>query len=191
MLERQAKLKGAVIVAGINEREGEKLYNTAVLVDASGVIGKYRKIHLFVDEKDFFMPGDLGLPVFQIKGYKVGIQICFDYLFADAWRLLAMKGADIICHPSNLITENAYRTLPGQALMNQVYIATANRTGTEYELAFCGKSAVYGPSGEIMMMLGREEEAVGFINLDLSLARNKMITSRNHVFDDLRPEAYF
>jgi predicted amidohydrolase len=178
------------IVAGINENDNGKLYNTSVLIGPEGVIGKYRKIHLFVNEKDFFEPGNLGLPVFNTGKIKLGMLICFDYLFADVWRLMAVKGADMICHPSNLITQNAYRTLPGHALMNRIFILTSNRFGTEGDLTFCGRSIALKPDGSILFEAGREEEGVFVVDLDPEEARDKMVTTRNHAFDDRRPDQY-
>lgn len=178
------------VVAGINENDRGKLYNTVVVLGPDGIVGKYRKIHLFVNEKDFFEPGDLGLPIFDLGDYRIGIQVCFDYLFADPWRILAIKGADLICHPSNLITQNAYRTLPGHALMNRVFIITSNRFGTEGDLAFCGRSVVHAPNGAVIMEAGPKEAGVSLITLDLNQARDKMVTSRNHAFNDRRPDQY-
>jgi len=191
MLIRAAEKYNFKIVAGINEMDGNKLYNTSVLVGSEGVLGKYRKIHLFVNEKDFFEPGNLGLPVFDMGDYTLGMQICFDYLFPDTWRILSQKGADLICHPSNLITENAYKTLPGLALTNKIYIATANRIGTEQELTFCGKSIIHDPHGDVMLKLANDKQESAQVTIDLTESRNKMITSRNHIFLDRRPDAYF
>jgi predicted amidohydrolase len=190
MLIEDAKKKNRYIVSGVNERDGDRLYNTALLAGPGGYIGKYRKIHLFVDEKDFFEAGDLGLPVFDLDGFKLGIQICFDYLFADAWRILAQKGANLVCHPSNLITENAYRALPGQALMNRIFIATANRTGTEGELTFCGQSIIFAPDGSTLLKTPREGEHIAQCEIDITLSHDKMITRRNHVFEDRRTDLY-
>ncbi len=189
-LQRFAKEREAYVVAGLNENDGGKLFNTSVLTGPKGVIGKYRKVHLFVDEKDFFEPGNLSLPLFSIGEIKLGMLICFDYLFAEAWRVLALKGADIICHPSNLITQNAYRTLPGQALMNRVFILTANRIGAEDDLTFCGRSIAYTPDGAVLMEAGRTEEGVFTFEFDPLLARDKMVTDRNHAFTDRRPDQY-
>jgi predicted amidohydrolase len=189
-LLRQASTKDLCIVSGINEREGDKLYNSAILVSPEGVIGKYRKMHLFVNEKDIFQKGNIGLPVFDLGDFKIGMMICFDYLFPEPWRMLAQRGADLICHPSNLLTENAHRCLPGLALMNRIYIATANRIGTEGELEFNGKSLFTDPKGRIIEMASPDKTEIIFAEIDTQLSHNKMVTSRNHVFDDRRPEAY-
>ena len=178
------------IVSGINEREGDSLYNSAVLVGPEGYIGKYRKIHLFMNERDIFKPGEGDLPVFDLGGYKIGMMICFDYLFPEPWRIMAQKGADIICHPSNLLTVNAQRCIPGLSLMNRIYILNANRTGTEREIVFNGNSLICRPDGKIIGMASQDNTEVLTHTIDIDLARNKMVTSRNHVFNDRRPELY-
>jgi predicted amidohydrolase len=186
----EAKAKNIFIVSGINEREGDKLFNTAILVGKEGVIGKYRKAHLFMNEKDIFQKGNLGFPVFDLGGIKIGMMICFDYLFPEPWRIMAQKGADLVCHPSNLLTMNAHRCLPGLSLMNRIYIASANRYGTESDITFSGHSAITDPSGIITTMASADKSEIISMEIDTELSRNKMITGRNHVFDDRRPEIY-
>jgi predicted amidohydrolase len=189
-LMEKAQEKGVFIVSGINEREGDKLYNSAILVGPDGYIGKFRKMHLFMNEKDIFQPGNAGLPVFDLGGFKIGIMICFDYLFPEPWRIMAEKGADLICHPSNLLTENPHRCLPGIALMNRIYVATANRIGTERGNSFNGRSFFTDPTGIIQNMLSPDQPGISTLEINTGLSRNKMITSRNHVFADRRPDAY-
>ncbi|NTV82692.1 MAG: hypothetical protein HGA23_00145 [Bacteroidales bacterium] len=189
-LLRKAREKDLFIVSGINEREGEHLFNSAILAGPSGIIGKYRKMHLFMNEKDIFQKGNSGLPVFNLGPFKIGIMICFDYLFPEPWRIMAEKGADLICHPSNLLTENPHRCLPGIALMNRIYVATANRIGNEGNIVFNGKSFFTDPTGMIISRLSQDKTEIASMDIDTQLSRNKMITSRNHVFDDRRPEVY-
>lgn len=189
-LQEQASLLGLHIVSGINERAGDVLYNSAICVGADGVLGRYRKMHLFMNEKDIFRPGDAGLPVIDLGGYKIGMMICFDYLFPEPWRIMAQKGADIICHPSNLLTENAQRCIPGLSLMNRVYIANANRTGNERGLYFNGNSLICQPDGRIVEKASSNDPEVISHVIDTEHSRNKMVTVRNHVFDDRRPDQY-
>ena len=189
-LVSKARVNNLYIVSGINEREGKWLFNSAILVGPSGLIGRYRKMHLFMNEKDIFQKGNAGLPIFDLGDFKIGILICFDYLFPEPWRIMAQKGADLICHPSNLLTENPHRCMPGIALMNRIYTATANRTGTEKGLFFNGKSFFTDPTGRIINMLSLEKSETASLEIDTRLSQNKMITSRNHVFDDRRPDVY-
>ena len=186
----EAKAKNIFIVSGINERAGDKLYNTAILAGSKGIIGKYRKAHLFMNEKDIFQKGDAGFPVFDLGGFKIGIMICFDYLFPEPWRMMAQQGADLICHPSNLLTMNAHRCLPGLSLMNRIYIATSNRIGTEGDITFNGLSVITEPSGIITAMASPDKTEIISTEIDTELSGNKMVTLRNHVFNDRRPEIY-
>jgi predicted amidohydrolase len=189
-LTEKAARKKACIVSGVCEKDGDLLYNTSVLVDAQGIKARYRKIHLFMNEKDIFQPGDGNLPVVDIGGCKVGMLICFDYLFPEVWRLEAMKGADVICHPSNLLTQNAHRCVPGISIMNRVFILTANRTGEERGMQFNGQSFITNPNGEVIARASVEREEILNKELDIDMARNKWITARNHAFSDRRPDIY-
>lgn len=179
------------IVSGFNERDGDRLYNSAILIGPRGYVGRYRKLHLFMDEKDHFEPGDAGLPVFDIGWCRVGMLVCFDWMFPEAWRVLALKGADVICHPSNLVLSGlAQRAVPVHALTNRLYVVTANRIGTERSLSFTGLSTIANPGGEVLVQASPSEEEVSLVDADVSLARDKHITSRNHIFADRRPQEY-
>jgi predicted amidohydrolase len=179
------------VVSGLNERDGDYLYNSAVLVSPEGYVGKYRKLHLFMNEKDYFQPGDAGLPVFDIGLCRVGILVCFDWQFPEVWRVLALEGADVICHPANLVLPGlAQRAVPIHALTNRVYTVTANRTGTEGELTFTGMSTLANPGGEVLVQASAGGEEAGLVEVDITLARDKQVTARNHIFADRRPELY-
>ena len=180
-LVESARRNQCFIVSGINERLNENLFNSAVLVGQEGVIGIYRKLHLFMNA---------GLPVFDLGGFKIGIMICFDYLFPEPWRIMAQKGADLVCHPSNLLTENAQRCLPGISLMNRIYVATANRIGTERGITFNGSSLFTDPSGKIINMASVDKTEIITTEIDTQLSANKMINPINHVFGDRRPDVY-
>jgi len=182
---------GCHIVSGLNERQGPLLYNTSVLIGPQGCVGRYRKLHLFMNEKDFFEPGDAGLPVFDIGPCRVGMLVCFDWIFPEAWRVLALKGADVICHPANLVLPGlAQQAVPVHALTNRLYVVTANRIGSERELTFTGMSTIADPKGQVLVQAPRTREEVGKAQIDVSLARVKDITSRNNILADRRPEHY-
>jgi predicted amidohydrolase len=179
------------IVSGFNERAGDCLYNSAVLLGPQGYVGRYRKLHLFMNEKDFFQPGNAGLPVFDIGSCKVGMLVCFDWLFPEVWRILALKGADVICHPANLVLPRlAQQAVPIHALVNRVYVVTANRTGSEGKLTFTGTSIIADPRGEVLVQASATDQELRVVEVDLELARDKTITSRNDVLADRRPEEY-
>lgn len=189
-LIEKAKKLNAGIVAGINERESDKLYNSAILVDETGVIGKYRKLHLFLNEPDFFEKGDTRLPIFDFKGYKIGMLICFDWMIPEIWRNMALNNVDLICHPSNLVLPYAQSVIPAYAIINHIFIATANRIGTERGVTFSGQSIVANPFGKIIGQLSKAKEEVLFCDIDLEISKNKNITERNHLFDDRRLDVF-
>jgi len=179
------------IVSGFNERDNKDLYNSAILIGPKGYIGKYRKLHLFMNEKDYFKPGNIGLPVFDIGLCKIGMLVCFDWIFPEVWRILALKGAEIICHPSNLVLPGlAQKAVPIHALTNRIYTITANRIGREGDLSFTGLSTIANPNGDILFQASRTEEASVIKDIDIRYARDKIITKKNDLFSDRRPEEY-
>lgn len=191
LLIKYAKNFNQAIVSGFNERDGNVLYNSSILITPKGFAGKYQKLHLFAREKEFFEPGTTGLPIFEYEGYRLGIQICFDWMFPEAWRVLTLKGADIICHPSNLVLPGlAQRAVPIHALINRIFTITANRTGIEGDLTFTGRSIIANPMGETILQASEAGEEIGIIEIDLTSARNKNITEYNNVIQDRKPEEY-
>ena len=190
MLNTYARRNEQYIVTGFNEKAEKGIYNSSALTGPEGMIGIYRKMHLFMHEKEYFLPGDSELKVYDTAYGKIGMQICFDYLFPEPWRILAEQDAHLIVHPSNLLTQNATKALPGIALMNRVYIATANRIGTEGNLTFNGGSMIIDPSGNVLKKASAANEEIIEYDLDISLSTDKMITPLNHVFKDRRAEQY-
>ena len=178
------------IVTGFCEREADVLYNTAVCSGPEGVKGLYRKVHLFLDEPNYFISGNLGFPVFEMGDVKIGMLVCFDWVFPEAWRILALKGADIVCHPSNLVLPYCQQAVPVHALCNRVFVVTANRIGTEGQITFTGKSIIASPNGSVLKSASPDAVEISCVTIDLDLARNKNITSRNHLFGSRRPECY-
>lgn len=179
------------IVSGFCEKSDKDLYNSSILVGPNKYIEVYRKSHLFLNEKDFFAPGNTDYSVYDIGICKIGMLICFDWVFPEAWRILALKGADIICHPSNIVLPGlCQKTIPGHSICNRMFIVTANRIGTEDNLTFTGRSIICDPRGNILTQASDDQEEVMISDIDLNLARDKSITSRNHIFLDRRPDKY-
>ncbi len=88
-LKALAARTGALLIAGFAEQAAQGLYNSAAAVDASGVRGVYRKVHLFAGENDLFLPGDSGFKIVKQAGARVGMMICFDSIFPSPlgrWR---------------------------------------------------------------------------------------------------------
>jgi predicted amidohydrolase len=115
-----SKEKNIHIVSGFNEKLGQKIFNTSLLIGPKGYIGKYQKIHLFLNEKNFFTKGNEGLPVFKTDLCNIGMLICYDWMFPEVWRILALKKADVICHPCNLVLPFAQQAVAVHAMVNKV-----------------------------------------------------------------------
>ncbi|WP_421920538.1 nitrilase-related carbon-nitrogen hydrolase [Marinifilum sp.] len=177
------------VATGFAEKEGDKLYNSSIFLDKTGVKAVYRKLHLFMNEKSIFEPGNLDLSVFEYQETKLGMLVCFDWMFPEAWRKLALQGAELILHPSNLVLPYAQSVIPSYSLVNRVFIATANRIGTEKELSFTGQSIITNTKGEVLAKAGKKEEIL-MVEFDPKLAQNKMITPLNNAFEDRRTDIY-
>ena len=194
MLCGMAKEKDIFITGGIAEKSGDKIFNSAVLVSPDGYVGKYRKVHLFFEEKLWFDPGDEGFRVYDAGVCRVGVMICFDWFFPESMRALSLMGADIICHPSNLVMSFCQDAMKTRCLENHVFAITANRTGTESRegksLYFTGGSQITGPDGMILFRAGEKSEEVGTAEIDVKSARDKELNIHNNLFTDRRPGYY-
>jgi len=183
------------LVAGLAERAGDRIYNSAVLVGPQGLIGLYRKTHLFFEETLFFAPGDTGFSVYDLGPARVGLMVCFDWYYPESARTLAMKGADIIAHPSNLVLPNCPDAMVTRCLENRVFAVTCNRIGSEErggkkKLTYIGHSEVVTPTGEILARAKPDQEALGIVEIDPLQARNKRLNPYNDLLADRRTEWY-
>ncbi len=190
-----AKRRKMVIVAGLPERAGSVCYNSAVVVGPSGFIGCYRKTHLFFEETLFFTPGGTGFQVWDIGSAKIGVMICFDWYYPEAARTLALKGAEIICHPSNLVLPDCPDSMPVRCRENRVFAITSNRTGSEARggkdrLTFIGNSEVVAPKGAILHRAPRDQDELYIVEIDPADARNKALTPYNDLLRDRRESLY-
>ncbi len=186
---------GCWFCGGFPERDGEQLYNSAFLVGPKGDLFVYRKVHLFDREKLCFDPGNLGFEVVTVGGVNIGLMICFDWIFPESARTLALKGAEVILHPSNLVLAHCPEAMKTRALENGVYTFTANRIGTEQRisgesLTYIGQSVAYSPRGEKLLQLNENEEATAVVEVPAHTSRDKQITERNNLFDDRKTDLY-
>ncbi len=182
--------RSGLVVIGFAERYGDKLFNSSVAITPEGDYYLYRKIHLFDKEKLWFSPGNLGFTVFDWRGYKFGMMICFDWIFPEAMRTLAVKGADLILHSANLVLPYCQNAMVTRCLENHVFAITANRIGEERGVKFTGMSQITGVKGEILLRASADKEEIGFVEVDLHQARDKRIASLNNIMLDRRPEWY-
>lgn len=188
------------IVAGFAERSGKKLFNSAVLVGPGDIKVGYRKTHLSDREKDLFDPGENGFVAHDTRLGRISMLICYDIWFPEALRACALAGADIICVPTNWSDlpepqqsdcPMAIHLLMAGAHCNGVFIACANRVGTERGISFNGQSVIVHKSGWLIGdALTRAEENIRTADLVPSQARDKRVSTRNSVLRDRRADLY-
>jgi predicted amidohydrolase len=198
---RLARDHGLYISAGICERHGEVLYNSAVLVGPNGHVGTFRKVHLWNEENLFFEPGNLGFPVWRTPVGRIGALICYDGWFPEGYRLCALQGADIICISTNWVPipgQDASREAManilcmGAAHTNSVFIAAADRVGTERGQPFIGQSLIVSYTGwPVAGPASRTEEEIIYADCNLADARRKRNWNEyNQVLRDRRTDVY-
>jgi 5-aminopentanamidase len=190
-----AKRRRMHIVAGLPEKDGARCYNSAVIVGPSGFVGCYRKTHLFFEETLWFTPGDSGFQVWDIGQAKIGVMICFDWYYPEAARSLAVQGADIICHPSNLVLPHCPDSMPVRCLENRVFAVTCNRIGSEGRggkeaLTYIGNSEIVSPKGMILHRAPRDREELMIVDIDPAEARSKELNRYNDLLRDRRTGLY-
>jgi predicted amidohydrolase len=183
---------------GLLELDGPRLHNTAVLIGPGGLIGRYRKSHIACIGVDrFTVPGGEPYVVHDTPIGRIGLQICYDWRFPEITRVLALRGAEIVVHPTNSPTparELAEFITRARAAENAVFFLTANRCGDEQGTSFFGWSQIVDPIGRRLAEAGEAETTIS-AELDLDLARAKT-KEPNHggyevsLFGDRRPELY-
>jgi predicted amidohydrolase len=171
------------------------------VVGPEGFIGTYRKNHLWGAENLFFEPGDLGFPVFRTRFGRIGVAICYDIWFPEAFRLMALQGADLICVPTNWVPmpeQPAGTPMMANILAmagahsNSMFIAAADRIGTERGQPFIGNSLIVSHAGWPIAgpaSLDREEILLAEVNLS-DARRKRNLTEFNQTLRDRRTDVY-
>lgn len=182
------------IVTGFAERDGERCFNASLLVGPRGVRRIYRKLHLFNEEKRWFDPGDRPLAVDRVRGFRVGMMICYDWVVPEVARTLALRGAQVIAHPSNLVLPLAQRAMITRCIENGIFAITANRTGADRRpqgaLRFTGRSQIVDPKGELLFRAPPRGTCARIEPIDATRANDKSLTPRNHLIRDRRRGFY-
>jgi N-carbamoylputrescine amidase len=192
-MRERARRHRVAIVATIFEEDGAGVYyDTAMLIDRSGeIVGKYRKVQPAAVqslEKLFFRFGS-HFPVFELDGWRVGMNVCYDTLFPESARCTALNGAELIvvpfAAPQQMIWRDLMRT---RAFDNGVYFAPCNKVGAEGEWTFGGQSMIVDPLGEVLTEAGDAGDQVVSAVLD----REAVFAARRRypMFRDRRPDLY-
>lgn len=196
-LREVADRKSFAVIAGYTEIDPVRgrLYNSSVAILPGGGFHNYRKSHLFYRESEIFSYGDTGFGTFDYLGVRCGMMICYDWRFPEAARSLALQGAELILHPSNLVSSRSVwrPAMITRALENGVAIVTANRVGSETvgteTLTFTGGSMILGTRGEVLAEAGGEPTALT-VDLTPESNRSRGINPHNNIWEDRRPELY-
>ena len=188
--QEQADRHGGLVVGGFCERSGDTIYNSAVAVDPGGVVAHYRKLHLFDVEKHCFTAGDTGLTVVETAHGTIGLCICYDLRFVEVVRVLALRGADLICVPTAWVRgfdRRQYRDgeliahAEGalvQANLSQVFIACTSQVGAGDSVELLGSSVMADPYGRMAGgPLSTVREQLEIVDVDLSEARRAQARS--------------
>jgi len=201
-----AKELGVVLPLSYFERDGERYFNSLVMIDADGsVLENYRKTHIpsgpGYEEKFYFVPGDTGFKVWQTRFGKLGVGICWDQWFPETARSLALMGAELIFYPTAIGSEpeinvdskeHWQRVQQGHSAANTVPVIAANRIGEEAgescTLTFYGSSFATDYTGRKIAEADRESEGVIYAEYDLDeIARQRDYWA---LFADRRPSMY-
>jgi predicted amidohydrolase len=199
--EQLANDHQAIVVAGFAESDAGKVYNSAIIATPGGEPKVYRKSHLFFREKECFSEGNTGFFVVPhpLKDCNIGVMICNDWRYPEAARSLALLGADIIACPSNLVSDAWRAVMPARAFENKVFLAVANRCGTETRtlpdgtiqtLTFTGGSVLYSYAGETVEQADKTSSVAMTFEIDPLLTRAKSFNAYNDLFNDRRPDLY-
>jgi len=193
-MHRLAEQKKCALAYGFAEKEGHTIYNSMSFVTPAGTLTTYRKSHLFFEEKFLFNPGNTGFSTFEYSGTKFGMLICWDWIYPESMRTLALKGAQVILHAANLVTQYCPEAMKTRAIENRVFVITADRTGDETrggkKYHFIGKSQIIAPDGDILVRVAEETCAKGS-QIDPSLALDKKMNVHNDLFVDRRADLYY
>lgn len=149
-------------------------YNSTAVFDQGTLLGVYRKVHVLnlplYHEQFYFSSGDAGFPVFETSQGKIGIQMCWDNLFPEGSRILALKGAEIVFAPTaaSLNTHSLWeRAIAANAFANNLFVFRVNRVGQDGKLSFYGRSFCIDPWGEMISELAGSKDAIVLADIDL------------------------
>ena len=197
-IAQAAKKHDCYAVVGMLERVGSEVYNAAVVIGPEGVLGSYHKVHMpFLGVDRFNSYGEEAFPIFETRYGKVGVNICFDLNFPESARTAKLRGARLLVVPTNWpMGTNTYKhTVNARGQENHMFIAVANRVGTEGGVGFCGHSKIADLFGETVAEADGTEETILYGEFDIAEADQNHIVYKTGVWEldriaDRRPELY-
>ncbi|NYG06779.1 putative amidohydrolase [Phycicoccus badiiscoriae] len=189
--------EGMIVACGYAELgEDDRVYNSAMLFDRSGILANYRKVHLWDQEKRVFQAGQSAAPIVDTEWGRLGLMVCYDLEFPEYTRSAALRGADALVVPTNwplvprpdgerppevIIAQAAART-------NKMPVICCDRSGAERGQDWTEGTTVIDHEGWVAGEA--DESGVARCELDLRAGRDKRVSEHNHLFDDRRPDLY-
>jgi predicted amidohydrolase len=203
IIGRVAALAGDMVVCvGYCEADGEDRYNAAVCLNADGVLGRHRKVHLPAAEALAYRPGN-AFAAFDTPIGRIGMLIDYDKTFPESARALALDGAQIVAclsaWPASITNAAPKMSQDRQSRLfdlydcaraaeNQIVVASANQTGGAGGMRFLGQAKVVGPAGNILARTwGKAGLAVAELDVPAEIAGARRVLSH---LKEMRPETY-
>jgi predicted amidohydrolase len=188
------------VIFGLLEKENDRLFNAAAFVGPNGLIGKYRKNHLpFLGVDRFVDRGDRPFNVYQTPIGNIGLYICYDVVFPESSRTMALQGADILALPTNFPQGRgeiiATYVVTTRAIENMVHVVSADRIGSERGHSFAGLSKIVDASWNILALASPDKEEIiyGEVSPEAARQKNDIVIPGEHEVNfmkDRRPELY-
>jgi predicted amidohydrolase len=196
--QQRLKGSGAVLVAGFPLRDPQGIFNGAVMLDESGILAIYRKVHLWDEEKRWFLAGNEAPPVVDTRHGRISMAVCYDLEFPEMVRGLLLERVEVLAVPTNWPRGNSpenerpaeIHDAMSSARLSRMIIACCDRCGTERGVTFTGGSAIIGADGWIKAERSGRDAGVIVAEVDIATARNKAVSARNDTLGDRRPDVY-
>ena len=194
-----AKENDVVIIAGLAVEDENELWNASVVIDKSGLLGWYAKVHLFGDEPKYFKAGNKQPLVVNTDYGRIATMVCYDIEFTEWVRLTMLQGAQILALPTNWpklgqiipMTPLEVVRVQAAASQNKIVVAAADRCGDERGLSWVGASVITDFDGLIKTMADTAiQDATQILYADIELPTNTAITEKNDIRKDRRPDLY-
>ncbi len=170
----------------IVEKNNNYVYKTTFLVESGEIVGKYRKTHLEQAEKNFFTPGNLGLPVFKTTYGNIGIMLGYEGLFPEIPRLLTLKGAELIIWPAKFSNDKHINICRTRSAENRIWTICSNSINHQG----IGHSIITSPSGQILTSCLKKTEQASLSPINPALSHYKEVVPHTNTILNRKPETY-
>ena len=182
--------KGGLVAAGLCEKTTEGYYDSAALFTKGKHVVTYRKIHLYDNDVDWFLPGQEEPPILEYRGYRFGVTLGYDWAFPELTRTLVLRGIQVLLHMTNLLLNYTPRAMISRSIENRIFVAVASRVGEERGYKFIGGSQVTDPRGHVLLKTDNSTKGLFWVDINPAVADNKALSKRSDLIKDRRPQFY-